>query len=150
MDLCFQSLMKSLLFLFSVFSSSFFPPWKDLLTNYDSWVERLSLFTLQRQTCESQWTCNVINVSIVHLIFTLHVVCETTRIWLQWLSKNVCKVAKSFHFILLPKVLKCETIIIFKIQTSGITSLSCSFFVHRQLFSSISNSLLILYNKVNN
>lgn len=41
-------------FLFSVFSFSFFLPWKDSLTNYDSWVEGLSLFTLQRQTRESQ------------------------------------------------------------------------------------------------
>lgn len=71
MDLCFQSLVKSLLFFFSVFSFSFFSPWKDSLTNYDSWVEGLSLFTLQRQTCESQGARNVINVSAVHLIFCL-------------------------------------------------------------------------------
>lgn len=71
MDLCFQSLMKSLLFFFSVFSFSFFPPWKDSLTNYDSWVEGLSLFKLQRQTCESRGARNVINVSAVHLIFCL-------------------------------------------------------------------------------
>lgn len=57
-------------FLFSVFSVSFFPPWKDSLTNYDSWVERLSLFTLQRQTCERQEARDVISLSVVYWIFS--------------------------------------------------------------------------------
>lgn len=83
MDLCFQSLVKSLLFFFSVFSFSFFPPWKGSLTNYDSWVEGLSLFTLQRQTCERQGARNGINVSTVHLIFSLHV--WKCHIWQYWL-----------------------------------------------------------------
>lgn len=83
MDLCFQSLVKSLLFFFSVFSFSFFPPWKDSLTNYDSWVEGLSLFTLQRQTCESRGGRYVINVSTVHLIFSLHE-CESATFWRCW------------------------------------------------------------------
>lgn len=58
-------------FSFSVFSFSFFPPWKDSLTNYDSWVEGLSLFRLQRQTCESRGARDVISVSTVHLLFCL-------------------------------------------------------------------------------
>lgn len=62
---------EELSFLFSVFSFSFPPPWKDSLTNYDSWVEGLSLFTLQRQTCESRGAHDVINVSTVHSIFCL-------------------------------------------------------------------------------
>lgn len=60
-------------FLFSVFSVSFFPPWKDSLTNYDSWVERLSLFTLQRQTCERQGARDVIGLSVACWIFSPHV-----------------------------------------------------------------------------
>lgn len=59
----------SFLFLSSLFLFS--PLWKDSLTNYDSWVEGLSLFTLQRQTCESWGARDVISVSTVHLLFCL-------------------------------------------------------------------------------
>lgn len=85
MDLCFQSLVKSFLFFF--LSSLFFPPpWKDSLTNYDSWVEGLSLFTLQRQTCESRGARDVISVSTVHLLFRLWCV-KVVGICQSWKSR---------------------------------------------------------------
>lgn len=97
MDLCFQSLVKSLLFFFSVFSFSFFLLWKDSLTNYDSWVEGLSLFTLQRQTRERQGARHPIDASTVRWIFSLSVVFHF------WLCDSICafiRVVKSFQLVL--------------------------------------------------